>query len=594
MGQRIATGSTLETAPASQISYWWLSTATNQYSYTLSSSPPDAYSVLEYTVTANGTGVLSVVNPTLAGETLNGTLALPALAAGCVEVTSGGVFTSTGLTCGSGSPGIATVSAGSNVAVNILSGNATVGIMTSPAFTGSPSVATGSQAGTLQFGSDATAALTRTGTNTFTFTATAGSGVANVVAGGGFSAGSSSYGPTSAIVNGPLLASSLAGMGLTPGECVQTTTGGVLTTTGGACGPATAIGAVIGGPNIGVSLVTSTATIGLVISPAVGGSLTTGSATAYIPTISDLSASDSTSSGGLDLGGTISHCRVDYGDTTSATLTVPCPANFTSGIGNVIVNNLLSLSGTTGSPNQGTVSVPTGSNQLLLNNPNASTIIGTVPILINSSHSSCGDSSVTQYSIVEFLNGDSPPQSPLTVGCSTSLTDRLQPAILVKGLSLFNGPVSMEQVFQAATNQFAGTCTDSSGSSCTATIGVGYTSTPICIAQDTSSSNSVESYCGVSGTTVTVSMGSTTFSGACTTVGSTTCTIIAPYGFTASHCVVSPTSSASAPEAFCAISSTTITVTAASSGSNSYTVILNGVPSASGHTFSYVLIGNPD
>ena len=330
MGQRIATGSTLETAPASQISYWWLSTATNQYSYTLSSSPPDAYSVLEYTVTANGTGVLSVVNPTLAGETLNGTLALPALAAGCVEVTSGGVFTSTGLTCGSGSPGIANVSAGSNVAVNIVSGNATVGIMTSPAFTGSPSVATGSQAGTLQFGSDATAALTRTGTNTFTFTATAGSGVANVVAGGGFSAASSSYGPTSAIVNGPLLASSLAGMGLTPGQCVQTTTGGVLTTTGGACGPATALGSVVGGPNIGVSLVTSTATIGLVISPAVGGSLTTGSATAYIPTISDLSASDSTSSGGIDLGGSVSHCRINYGDTTAGTITFGCPVTLTT------------------------------------------------------------------------------------------------------------------------------------------------------------------------------------------------------------------------------------------------------------------------
>ena len=325
IGQRISTAATLETAPASQVSYWWLSTATNQYTFTLSSSPPDAYSVLEYTITANGTGILSDTTPAYAAETLNGSFALASLAPGCLQITTGGVFTSTGLTCGSGSPGIANVSAGSNMAVNIVSGNATIGVMSSPTFTGTPAVASASQAGILQFGSDTTAALARTGTNTFTFTATAGSGVANVVASGGFSSASSSYGPTSAFVNGALIAGTLAGSGLVPGQCVQTTTGGVLTTTGGACGPTTALSQVVGGPNIGVSLLTSTATIGLVISPAVGGSLTAGSTTAFIPTVSDLSASDSTSSGGLDLGGTVSHCRMDYGDTTAGTITFGCP-----------------------------------------------------------------------------------------------------------------------------------------------------------------------------------------------------------------------------------------------------------------------------
>src|ERR1700677_3653880 len=325
MGQRISLGAVLETAPAATTSYWWLSTATNQYSYTLSNSPPDAYSVLEYTITANGTGITGVVNPTLAGETLNGTLALPSLAAGCAQFAAGGVLTSTGLGCGSGSGAIAAVVSGTNTTVNTVSGTATVNVNASPTFTGTPTIASSSTAGTLDFGSDATAALARTGTNTFTFTATAGSGVATIVAAGGFQSASSTYGPTSATVNGPLLAATVAGSGLTPGQCVQTTSGGVLTTTGSACGPGTALSNVLAGSNIGVSVSSNVATINAVSSPAFNGSVTAGNSTAYIPTVSDLSASDSTSSGGLDLGGTISHCRIDYGDTTVGTLTIGCP-----------------------------------------------------------------------------------------------------------------------------------------------------------------------------------------------------------------------------------------------------------------------------
>jgi hypothetical protein len=156
------------------------------------------------------------------------------------------------------------------------------------------------------------------------------------------------------------------------------------------------------------------------------------------------------------------------------------------------------------------------------------------------------------------------------------------------------GTLASEKLLQIATNNFAGTCTNSSSATCTATINASYTSTPICLVQDTSSTNKVDATCAVSGTTMTVTVAPTTFSGSCTTASSTTCTIAAPYAFTSSTCIVMPTASASAPQGICSISSTTITVTTASSTSNSYGVILRGTPSASGHSFAYAIIGDPN
>lgn len=995
IGQRIPIGAILETAPAATTSYWWLSTATNQYSYTLSNSPPDAYSVLEYTIVSNGTGITGVTNPTLAGETLQGTLALPALANGCVQIASG-VLTSTGLGCGSGSGAIAAVASGTNIIVNTVSGTATVNLNASPAITGTPSISSSSTAGTLDFGSDATAALARTGTNTFTFTATAGSGVASVVAAGGFQSSSSTYGPTSATVNGPLLAATVAGSGLTPGQCVQTTSGGVLTTTGSACGPGTALSNVLAGANIGVSVSSNVATISAVNSPAYNGSVTAGNSTAYIPSVSDLSASDSTSSGGLDLGGTSSHCRIDYGDTTVGTLTIGCPLASSIAVSSISVPNYvvagnttayiptgphlsasssttsggLDLGGTsshclfdfgittaswfnvgcqekitgaltsssyieagnatapTSGVNAGDLvasrSVSTG--QLWLggssqdctldynithtlamtsscsiqsaNNLAAigdvvsghatfyvppssemsssdsttsggiylggslgeceidygitaaskvtvSSVIQPCPVqvadgsilasysstlanaptlaagdlggsesatagklVLGGSSSACtidfgvttasalttgcnatvdgeltsavsgssgelklgGTSSncledygVTEANTVNFdcnlwtsvgfsatdaveaggavvagqfngipstivggdlvstrgvtsgrlvlggnnafhccayldygittpdaltLNGatafnlsiasfsassssgsipsaiaagdisasegassgkaclggsstadcfdfgitasntethpvdvqiagawllssysstgaNAPTLAAGDIGASegassgklvlggSSTADSIDFAITTLGVETHSKPVAAPKLLQNASNDFGGTCTNSSSTTCAATITVAYSSTPICIAQDTSSTNQVQATCSVSGTTVTVTVAPTVISGTCAT-SSTTCTITAPYAFSTNVCTVSPASSATEPESWCAISSTTITVTAASSGTNTYGVILKGLPTATGHTFSYILLGNPN
>ncbi len=831
MGQRISVGAILETAPAATTSYWWLSTATNLYTYTLANSPPDAYSVLEYMIVSNGTGITGVTNSTLAGETLRGTLALPALANGCVQIASG-VLTSTGLSCGSGSGAIAAVASGTNITVNTVSGTATVNLNASPAITGTPSTSSSSTAGILQFGSDATAALARTATNTFTFTASAGSGVPTIVAAGGFQSASSTYGPTSATVNGALIAGTLAGSGLTPGLCVQTTTGGVLTTAAAPCPPG-GISSIIAGTNIGVSISSNVATINGATSPAYAGSVTAGNSTAYIPIVSDLSASDSTSSGGLDLGGTGSHCRIDYGDTTVGTLTIGCPlsstiavtslsvpsyvvtgnatayipsgphlsasSSTTSGgldlggtsshclfdfgittaawfnvgckemvngaltsssyviagnatapsVGSLTAGDLVAsrststgqlwlggsvadctidygvtTSGTvtsgcatnitgkmtaTGAIVGGSATAPTysagdgafsrstttgaieiggsggaceldfgisASNVLTLNGPGGGSCYtnignagssGTGLQILGSSSVNVGGSVFTGTSNANpptlTINGDlvatrslatgglqlggastagvmdygtttastftfedravqiagshflatssmtaanAPTLSSGDVGASrgassgqmslggSSSQDNVDYGITTSGIETHSAPVAAPRLLQLATADFAGTATNSSSTTATATIAAAYTSNPICIAQDTSSTNKVDATCAVSSTTVTVTVAPTTFSGSCTTVSATTCTITSPYNMTGANCVVSPSVSPSAPAAMCALVGTTITVTTASSTSNTYAVIVRGTPSASGHTFSYVLNGNPN
>ena len=60
---------------------------------------------------------------------------------------------------------------------------------------------------------------------------------------------------------------------------------------------------------------------------------------------------------------------------------------------------------------------------------------------------------------------------------------------------------------QTAANTFAGTCTMSSATSCTATIGTAYSSAPVCVAT-VQGATPIAGSCGVSGTTVTVTAGS--------------------------------------------------------------------------------------
>jgi hypothetical protein len=390
-GQRIVTTAVPETAPANTTTYWWLSTATDSFTSTLTSSPPDNFSVLEYTIVTSGTGITSVTNPTAAAEVIAGNLLLSALPSGsCLQTSTGGVITATGLPCGSGSGAIAGVNGSGNITASTVSGTATVGEVNNPTWTGSPSINGGTTTGQLNFGSDATASLQRTGTNAFQFVS--GSNP-TVTSAGGFLAGSSTYGPTSASVNGGLTATSVTASGLSSGNCVQVTTGGLLATTSGPCLTGSGIIAISATGNLTASTVSGTTTIGIVNAPTFSGAVTAsqinasgagltsgtvpnaalvtapvtsigvsaplgtsggttptlsivtnpafsgtptasgftasgpliaGSATAFVPTLGDLSASEGASSGALYLGGTTSKCKIDFGLTTGSTLTSGC------------------------------------------------------------------------------------------------------------------------------------------------------------------------------------------------------------------------------------------------------------------------------
>jgi hypothetical protein len=92
-----------------------------------------------------------------------------------------------------------------------------------------------------------------------------------------------------------------------------------------------------------------------------------------------------------------------------------------------------------GSPNQAVISAISPS-QILITNPSTPFSIGSgIPIVFNSSAPQCADSSSTQATIAEFLNGDTPPESPLVIGCSTNASDTLTPAIQMEGQVVLNG-----------------------------------------------------------------------------------------------------------------------------------------------------------
>lgn len=405
LGQRVPVTSIMQVVPASTVTYWWLEASSGLFTCTLNTGPPtmpcsgfnlpDSNADLEYTVTSNGSGITAVVQPTMANEYLNGSLFVSGLAAGCAQIGSGGVVTSTGLPCGSGSGAVAAVNGSGNINVATVSGTATVSETANPTWTGTPTTGSGAQAGSLNFGTDATAALSRTGASAFAFSAAS---PATLSVPGGVLSGTSLYGSTSASVNGGLTAASLTASGLSVGQCVQTTTGGLLTTTGSACAglgnvlsvAAGASGNVTCSPTTGnvicdtvnaptftgavtassfvgsgagltagtipntalattpVTSVTGTSPIASSggTTPAISiasnpgftgtatagsfratGAIVAGSANAVIPTNPDLSASRSSSTGALTLGGTSSSCTIDYGVTSGTTITVPCNTN---------------------------------------------------------------------------------------------------------------------------------------------------------------------------------------------------------------------------------------------------------------------------
>ncbi len=462
-GTRLYTVAAAETAPINTTTYWWLSTATDTFTMTGTNTAPDQYSVLEYTITTNGNGITAVTNPAVAAEIIGGSLTLSALPSGsCLQTSTGGVITATGLPCGSGSGAIASVAGSGNINANTVSGAVTVSEVNNPTWTGAPSINASASTGTLNFGSDATASLQRTGTNAFQFVS--GSNP-TVTAAGGFLSGSSTYGAASALVNGTLTATNLTASALTSGQCVQTTTGGQLATTGFACPGAGTITAVNGSGNVTASTVSGVVTVGevnaptwsgaatasqfngsgagltpgtvpnnslvtapvtsigvstpiassggttpslsIVSSPAFSGTptatgfsatgpLVAGSATAFIPTNNDLSASRTASTGAMYLGGTTSKCLIDYGVTTGSVLTSGCNTNVAGTLA------ATTLEGTTLTPGNCVQATTSGA--------------------LTTTGSACGSATS-----VTAVNGTSPVTAStvsgtVTVGCATCVT----------------------------------------------------------------------------------------------------------------------------------------------------------------------------
>lgn len=193
-------------------------------------------------VTAGATPVVSVTAaPTFAQITDSG------LTSGnCVQASTGGLLTTTGSACGSGSGGVTSVTASGNLAS---SGGTTPNITITAAPTFGQVTDSGLTSGNCVQAS--TAGLLTTiagacGTGNGTLTGlTAGN---DIVVGTGPT-------PSVAVTNapsftGPLSASTLTGTGLTSGNCVQASTGGLLITTSASCG---AVASVTGGTGITVT-----------------------------------------------------------------------------------------------------------------------------------------------------------------------------------------------------------------------------------------------------------------------------------------------------------------------------------------------------
>jgi hypothetical protein len=180
-----------------------------------------------------------------------------------------------------------------------------------------------------------------------------------------------------------------------------------------------------------------------------------------------------------------------------------------------------------------------------------------------------------------FLGGSSSSGS-LGYGCATA------------GVFRFSNPLTVPKLLQTATNDFAGTCTNSSSTTCTATLVSAYT-TPLCFVTDQSSTNKVDATCTAASTTVTVTLAPTDFNGSCAMSAATTCTITTPYAFGSSYtCVSAQATTTATINSNCQISATTITVTASISNSDTWGVILRGVPTATSHVFSYHIVPNPN
>lgn len=113
-------------------------------------------------------------------------------------------------------------------------------------------------------------------------------------------------------------------------------------------------------------------------------------------------------------------------------------------IGNFSANGVTIGEITSSTPNQSDIGAINPSQLLITNASTPVSLGGAPPIVINSSASQCADLSTTTAYIAEFLNGDSPPQSTVTIGCSTNAADTFTPALNVHGLAVFGGQLKSD------------------------------------------------------------------------------------------------------------------------------------------------------
>lgn len=141
----------------------------------------------------------------------------------------------------------------------------------------------------------------------------------------------------------------------------------------------------------------------------------------------------------------------------------------------------------------------------------------------------------------------------------------------------------------AATYDY-GQCTNTTGTTCTATTFNTYGANAQCFAMDTTSTNPVKATCSVSGSTVTVNTAPTIIGGSCSTSAATSCTWTSPFAAsTSTRCVVGGTSSTAA-YGHCVLASTTVTVTLSASATDTWqTTVLVTTPSATTHVFQYIV-----
>ncbi len=525
---------------------------------------------------------------------------------------------------------ITAVHGSGNISAITSGGTATVSEINSPVWTGTPTIDSGTYTGTLDFGADSAGSLARTGVNTFAISSPSNPTLSLA---GGFVSGSSTYGPTSAIVNGSVSANSYAAGSSTIG-----------TSSGTINGPLTASELLAAGTNV---------TGGFLADGSLGAST---SAVIRFGNSSSGSAYTSIGNGSASAGG-VTASLVGFGNTGTSEVAFDTSgdAGFNGAVeaasakiatGVAVDGNSVPPYGLKGGESTepftfacGAGSAATscfffdnpvcsGSNEDIgqfANNGTLNAYIGCdgdyTAVLPGSNQyaevgGTSGGSFYSTEGNIETLDGPIIAAGGAGVPVSTtngeiyssisSTTGGInfglpapsghQCTILWSNPTLTAGcAFAAANIDQQATNDFSGSCTNSSSTTCTATLNNSYSSTPNCFALDQSSTNTVNATCSVSSTTVTISTAPTVIHGSCTMSAATSCTITAPYAFASgSVCHAQASVAITTVGVTCSISSTTITVTASPSNSDTWNVILAGTPSASGHTFSYLVIGNPN